>query len=144
MMTKLEKLLGDQDPEEILDFTPMAVVLENGDVLITELAEIDEKNYCMLCPFRLADVAENNGSVSLMAIRYVPGSIDIFFHIDADKIVTTGIMTEEMFKLYTRASDALIAELSSVMAKEDAEAQQVSSTPSSTTNVLEFKPKTVH
>lgn len=144
MMTKLEKLLGGQDPEEILDFTPMAVVLENGDVLITELAEIDEKNYCMLCPFRLADVAENNGSVSLMAIRYVPGSIDIFFHIDADKIVTTGIMTEEMFKLYTRASDALVAELSSVMAKEDAEAQQVSSTPSPTTNVLEFKPKTVH
>ena len=48
---KLTKLLGDADPLEVLDFEPQVISLECGDVIIAEVAMIDDNNYCMIIPF---------------------------------------------------------------------------------------------
>jgi hypothetical protein len=98
---KLTKLLGDADPLEVLDFEPQVISLECGDVIIAEIAMIDDSNYCMIIPFRLFESEEGDGKITLA----IPGSDDIFYHLAADKVVTMGSMSNTMFDFYKRNVD---------------------------------------
>ena len=128
---KLEKLLGSKDPLEFLNFEPNVIVLASGDIIISNLAIIDDNNYCLMSPFRLFESEESEGNVTMVAIKMVPGSFDSFFHIDARQVVTCGSMTVEMHDFYEKNLDAYV----------EKEAASVKSTSG---NIVEFKPKSVH
>ena len=51
MSWKLDKLLNDVDPQDVLSFDPVVATMQNGDLVLCELAEIDEDNYCMMTLF---------------------------------------------------------------------------------------------
>lgn len=101
--SKLEQLLGDEHPEDVMEFLTYAVVLTTGDTLITSIGEIDADNYCLLHPYKLRPMATNDGSVVMTIVNYVPGSSDTFFHLPANLVATIGTLDESMFELYVRA-----------------------------------------
>lgn len=130
MSWKLDKVFNGKEPREVLEFEPVVVTLSNGDLVLCELAEIDENNYCMMTPFRMIEMETDDDEMRLQAVRLVPGSIDIFFHIAASQVVTAGYMTEEMFAFFVKAVDRMI---------ESILPQEVEEDPKST--VVQFRPK---
>ncbi len=130
MSWKLDKVFNGKEPREVLEFEPVVVTLSNGDLVLCELAEIDENNYCMMTPFRMIEMETDDDEMRLQAVRLVPGSIDIFFHIAASQVVTAGYMTEEMFAFFTNAVDRML---------ESILPQEVEEDPKST--VVQFRPK---
>ena len=135
---KLTKLLGDADPLEVLDFEPQVVSLECGDVIIAEVAVIDDNNYCMIIPFRLFESEEGDGKITLACIKMIPGSDDIFYHLAADKVVTMGSMSNAMFDFYKRNVDIAISK--SGISLDDPEPEPTDSG----SNIVSFKPKRLH
>jgi hypothetical protein len=105
---KLDKFLAGQDPFEVLSFEPVVVTMANGDLILCELAELDDDNYCMMTPFRMIEMESEDEEMHLQAVRFVPGSHDIFFHIAATHVVAAGMMTTEMFDFYVKAVDRMI------------------------------------
>ena len=137
---KLTKLLGDADPLEILDFEPQVISLECGDVIIAEIAMIDDDNYCTIIPFRLFESEESEGKITFACIKMIPGSDDIFYHLAADKVVTMGSMSNTMFDFYKRNVDSAISKSGLSLYGDDPE-------PAATdggSNVVSFKPKQLH
>lgn len=130
MSWKLDKLLNDADPQDVLSFDPVVATMQNGDLVLCELAEIDENNYCMMTPFRLIDMEAEDGELRMQAVRFIPGSDDIFFHVAAHQVVTAGAMTDEMFSFFTSAVDIML---------EAILPQEVEEDPKST--VVQFRPK---
>lgn len=134
MSWKLDKVFNGKEPTEVLEFEPVVVTLSNGDLVLCELAEIDENNYCMMTPFRMIEMDTDDDEMRLQAVRLVPGSIDIFFHIAASQVVTAGYMTEEMFAFFVKAVDRMIESMSDTLG-----AEPVDEDPKST--VVQFRPK---
>ena len=130
MSWKLDKLLNDADPQDVLSFDPVVATMQNGDLVLCELAEIDEDNYCMMTPFRLIDMEAEDGELRMQAVRFIPGSDDIFFHVAAHQVVTAGAMTDEMFSFFTNAVDCML---------ESILPQEIEEDPQST--VVQFRPK---
>lgn len=137
MSWKLDKVFNGKEPTEVLEFEPVVVTLSNGDLVLCELAEIDENNYCMMTPFRMIEMDTDDDEMRLQAVRLVPGSIDIFFHIAASQVVTAGYMTEEMFAFFVKAVDRMIESMSDMLGDGASESED-SSTKS---NILAFQPK---
>ena len=134
---KLTKLLGDADPLEVLDFEPQVISLECGDVIIAEIAMIDDSNYCMIIPFRLFESEESDGKITLACIKMIPGSDDIFYHLAADKVVTMGSMSNTMFDFYKRNVDAAISTSGISLYGDDPELEPTDGG----SNIVSFKPK---
>ena len=105
---KLDKLLNGADPMDVLSFEPYVISLECGDIVIADVAAIDDDNYCMIVPFRLFESEEDNGKITVACIKMVPGSDDIFYHLAADKVVTMGTMSDAMFEFYKKNVDSFI------------------------------------
>ena len=137
---KLTKLLGDADPLEVLDFEPQVISLECGDVVIAEVAMIDDSNYCMIIPFRLFESKEGDGKITLACIKMIPGSDDIFYHLAADKVVTMGSMSNAMFDFYKRNVDSAISKNGISLHGDDPEPEPTDDG----SNVVSFKPKRLH
>lgn len=137
---KLTKLLGDADPLEVLDFEPQVISLECGDVIIAEVAMIDDNNYCMIIPFRLFESKEGDGKITLACIKMIPGSDDIFYHLAADKVVTMGSMSNDMFDFYKRNVDSAISKNGISLHGDDPEPEPTDGG----SNVVSFKSKRLH
>ena len=133
MSWKLDKLLNDVDPQDVLSFDPVVATMQNGDLVLCELAEIDEDNYCMMTPFRLIDMESEDGELCMQAVRFIPGSDDIFFHVAANQVVTAGAMTDAMFSFFTSAVDRMLESMSASTGDADES--------TSKSNVLAFQPK---
>ena len=137
---KLTKLLGDADPLEVLNFEPHVISLECGDVIIAEIAMIDDNNYCVIMPFRLFESEESDGKITLACIKMIPGSDDIFYHLAADKVVTMGSMSNAMFDFYKRNVDSAISKNGISLCGDDPEPEPTDGG----SNIVSFKPKRLH
>ena len=115
-------------------------VLECGDVIIAEIAMIDDNNYCMIIPFRLFESEEGDGKITLACIKMIPGSDDIFYHLAADKVVTMGSMSNAMFDFYKRNVDSAISKSGISLYRDDPEPEPTDGG----SNVVSFKPKRLH
>lgn len=134
---KLDKLLNGADPMEVLSFEPYVISLECGDIIIADVAAIDDDNYCMIVPFRLFESKEDNGKITMACIKMVPGSDDIFYHLAADKVVTMGSMSNAMFDFYKRNVDSAISKNGISLHSDDPDPEPTDGG----SNVVSFDPK---
>jgi len=141
MISRLDDLLGSIDPEEALTFDPVIMTLITGDIVMTELGKIDDDNYCMMAPFLLVNLEDDDNMARMTAIRYMPGVSDIFFHIRASQVLSTGSMDMQMFKFYQTAADTLMADLKDKLEGEVEELESTATSMSTNANVINFKPK---
>ena len=135
MAWKLDKIFNGKDPHEVIEFEPVVVTLSNGDLVLCELGEIDNDNYCMMTPFRMIEMDSDDEEMHLQAVRLVPGSIDIFFHLAASQVVAVGYMTPEMFNFFKSAVDRMIASMSEMLDDMEEDSGSVKS------NVVTLRPK---
>ena len=71
--------------------------------------------------------------------RFVPGSDDVFYHLDSKKVTTMGFLNEELFGLY---EEAIAVHTAAMVGGEANETKPVENTKG---NILQFPgPKSVH
>lgn len=140
--TKLEILLGDEHPEDVMEFSPVTLVLTNGDMLIAAVGIIDDENLCLMRPYKLVQTGTVSDTMRMTIMRYVPASDDTFFHISYSNVASMGYLEAGVFELYVKAIDKAIAEEDEMFAEELEEAKKES--PEEFGNVLAFKPKILH
>ena len=140
--SKLLDLLGVVNPMDALDFNPMVVLLQNGDLILTELAVIDAANYCMLAPFRLFESQSPVGEVRMAAVKLIPGSDDMFYHLSASSLISAGEMNPQMFQFYEKNVDRVIRdELQAIKPVDPTpEPEEIKREG----NVYQFPTKTIH
>ena len=138
-MTKLEQLLGEEYPEDVLEFVPMMVILDSSEILISAVGQIDDENLCLMYPYKLIPASITGENFRMTISRFVPGSDDVFYHLDSKKVITMGLLNEELFDLY---EDAVAAHVATMVGDEADEPKPVENTKS---NILQFPgPKSVH
>ena len=102
-LTKLEQLLGEEYPEDVLEFVPMMVILDSSEILISAVGQIDDENLCLMYPYKLIPSSITGENFRMTISRFVPGSDDVFYHLDSKKVITMGLLNEELFDLYEDA-----------------------------------------
>ena len=138
-LTKLEQLLGEEYPEDVLEFVPMMVILDQSEILISAVGQIDNENLCLMYPYKLIPASISGENFRLTIARFVPGSDDVFYHLDSKKVTTMGFLNEELFNLY---EEAVAAHVADVVGDEADESKPAENTKS---NILQFPgPKSVH
>ena len=139
--TKLEQLMGDEYPEDVLEFVPMMIILDSSEILISSVGQIDEDNLCLMYPYKLLPAGISGETFRMSISRFVPGSDDVFYHLDSRKVTTMGFLDEDLYNLY---EDAVAAYVASII-KEEEKAEEKSEVDSPAGNVLSFPgPNTVH
>ena len=138
-LTKLEQLLGEEYPEDVLEFVPMMVILDSSEILISAVGQIDDENLCLMYPYKLIPASITGENFRMTISRFVAGSDDVFYHLDSKKVITMGLLNEELFDLY---EDAVAAHVATMVGDEADEPKPVENAKS---NILQFHgPKSVH
>ena len=138
-LTKLEQLLGEEYPEDVLEFVPMMVILDSSEILISAVGQIDDENLCLMYPYKLVPASITGENFRMTISRFVPGSDDVFYHLCSKKVTTMGFLNEELFELY---EEAVAAHVAAMIGDEAGETKPAENTKS---NILQFPgPKSVH
>ena len=138
-LTKLEQLLGEEYPEDVLEFVPMMVILDSSEILISAVGQIDDENLCLMYPYKLVPASITGENFRMTISRFVPWSDDVFYHLHSKKVTTMGFLNEEIFNLY---ENAVAAHVATMVGNEANETKPVENTKG---NILQFPgPKSVH
>lgn len=107
--TEFDKLLNGTDPFESLVFTTQSMVLQSGQVVISNVAILNDDYYVMMLPMLLKTQVER-GEVTRQLGYLNAGSEDIFMPLRRDQVVCSGSPESALQAFYDKTVDEIMSE----------------------------------
>lgn len=133
----LDELIGDNDPFNLFSFEYQSILLDTGETVLCQIADVSETYYLMMLPLKIITIQRGEQISHRLGLLNI-SSDEWFYLINKSRVVTAGSMSQEFYEVYNEVTEGIVNALSEEEILTKLEEKEKDD------NIVEFKKPTMH